>query len=197
MAAGVQQFFARPHDELERRSSSLVLPSSSVWQVRTRNLGSWGVLREKKSAVPQPSTDRALRRLTSEFGRDPVYLLWYSRWRQSQTFVSQTFVVAETTHGAHTERAHRVCTPVRTQSAHTERARRVSVCTQCVHAGYARRARVCTLSERRRKAGRCCEAVPQPSTDRALQWLTSEVGRGPAYSLRHGRWRAAVFSSSS
>ena len=150
---------------------------------------------KKKSAVPQPSTDRSLRRSTSELGRDPVYLLWYSCWRQSQTFVSQTFVVAETTHGAHIERAHRVRTPVRTQGAHAERARRVSVCTQCVHAGYARRA--CAQSERRRKVGRCCEAVPQPSTDRALQWLTSEVGRGPAYSLRHGRWRAAVFSSSS
>ena len=32
-------------------------------------------------AVPHPSTDRALRRLTSEFGRDPVYSSRYGRWR--------------------------------------------------------------------------------------------------------------------
>ena len=30
-------------------------------------------------AVPHPSTDRALQRLTSEFGRDPVYSLRYGR----------------------------------------------------------------------------------------------------------------------
>ena len=30
-------------------------------------------------AVPHPSTDRALRRLTSEFGRDPVYSARYGR----------------------------------------------------------------------------------------------------------------------
>ena len=32
-------------------------------------------------AVPHPSTDRALQRLTSEFGRDLVYSLRYGRWR--------------------------------------------------------------------------------------------------------------------
>ena len=146
MAAGVQQFLARPHDELERRSSSPVLPSSPIWQVRTRNLGRWGVPREKKSAVPQPSTDRALRRLTSEFGRDPVYLLWYSRWRQPQTFVSQTFMLSGTTC-----RARRACTLLRTerarQCAHRARTQSVSayadcvrsVCAQSTHAERARR----------------------------------------------------------
>ncbi len=34
-------------------------------------------------AVPHPSTNRALRRLTSEFGRDPVHSTRYGRWRQS------------------------------------------------------------------------------------------------------------------
>ena len=32
-------------------------------------------------AVPHPSADRALRRLTSEFGRDPVYSSRYGRRR--------------------------------------------------------------------------------------------------------------------
>ena len=32
-------------------------------------------------AVPHPSTNRALRRLTSEFGRDPVHSTRYGRWR--------------------------------------------------------------------------------------------------------------------
>ena len=34
-------------------------------------------------AVPHPSTNRALRRLTSEFGRDPVHSTWYGRQRGS------------------------------------------------------------------------------------------------------------------
>ena len=34
-------------------------------------------------AVPHPSTNRALRRLTSEFGRDPVHSTRYGRWRQN------------------------------------------------------------------------------------------------------------------
>ena len=32
-------------------------------------------------AVPHPSTNRALRRLTVEFGRDPVHSTRYGRWR--------------------------------------------------------------------------------------------------------------------
>ena len=32
-------------------------------------------------AVPHPSTDRAFRRLTSEFGWDRVYSTKYGRWR--------------------------------------------------------------------------------------------------------------------
>ena len=32
-------------------------------------------------AVPHPSTNRALRRLTSEVRRDPVYSTWYGRQR--------------------------------------------------------------------------------------------------------------------
>ena len=36
-------------------------------------------------AVPHPSTNRALRRLTSEFGRDPVHSTRYGRWRKMNT----------------------------------------------------------------------------------------------------------------
>ena len=34
---------------------------------------------------------------------------------------------------------------------------------------------------------RASQAVTHPSTNRALQWLTSEFGRDPVYSLRYGR----------
>ena len=34
---------------------------------------------------------------------------------------------------------------------------------------------------------RCSQAVPHPSTNRALRRLTSEVGRDPVHSTRYGR----------
>ena len=37
--------------------------------------------RRGSQAVPDPSTNRALRRLTSEFGRDPVFSTQYGRWQ--------------------------------------------------------------------------------------------------------------------
>ena len=40
-------------------------------------------------AVPHPSTNRALRRLTSEVGRDPVYSTWYGRRRTLGPIASQ------------------------------------------------------------------------------------------------------------
>ena len=39
---------------------------------------------------------------------------------------------------------------------------------------------------------RTSQAVPQLSTDRALQRLTSEFERDPVCSLRYGRWRHIV-----
>ena len=44
-------------------------------------------------AVPHPSTNRALRRLTSEFGRDPVHSTRYGRWQ---------YIVFEEILGQHT-----------------------------------------------------------------------------------------------
>ena len=38
--------------------------------------------RRTSQAVPHPSTDRALRRLTSEFGWDRVYSTQYGRWQK-------------------------------------------------------------------------------------------------------------------
>ena len=43
---------------------------------------------------------------------------------------------------------------------------------------------------------RCSQAVPHPSTNRALCRLTSEVKRDPVHSTRYGRQRNCVFSYS-
>ena len=54
--------------------------------------------RRASQAVPHPSTDRALRCLTSEFGWDRVYSSQYGRWRNSvrsksiDTLSTKTFV---------------------------------------------------------------------------------------------------------
>ena len=40
---------------------------------------------------------------------------------------------------------------------------------------------------------RCSQAVPHPSTNRALRRLTSEVGRDPVHSTRYGRRRKLTY----
>ena len=45
------------------------------------------------------------------------------------------------------------------------------------------------LGQKASSTQRASQAVPHPSTDRALQRLASEFGRDLAYSLRYGRWR--------
>ena len=37
------------------------------------------------------------------------------------------------------------------------------------------------------------QAVPHPSTNRALRCLTAEFGRDPVFSTRYGRWHFATF----
>ena len=37
------------------------------------------------------------------------------------------------------------------------------------------------------------QAVPHPSTNRALRCLTAEFGRDPVFSTRYGRWHFAPF----
>ena len=57
--------------------------------------GPWGkagsTLRSSR-AVPHPSTNQALRRLTSEVGRDPVYSTRYGRQREMYPEMRHTFV---------------------------------------------------------------------------------------------------------
>ena len=45
-------------------------------------------------------------------------------------------------------------------------------------------------SEKADSTLRSSQAVPHPSTNRALRRLTSEVGRDPVYSTRYGRQRS-------
>ena len=49
------------------------------------------------------------------------------------------------------------------------------------------RSHLCGSCKRASSTLRASQAVPHPSTDRALQRLTSEFGRDPVYSLRYGR----------
>ena len=46
-------------------------------------------------AVPHPSTDRALQRLTSKFGRDSVYSLRYGRWQTVYRIVYQLVIKSQ------------------------------------------------------------------------------------------------------
>ena len=51
-------------------------------------------------------------------------------------------------------------------------------------------------SEKEKKASstpRDSQAVPHPSTNRALRCLTAEFGRDPVFSTRYGRWHFAPF----
>ena len=59
-------------------SRAVCLPSLAPCQTNWSKAGS--TLRSSR-AVPHPSTNRALRRLTSEVGRDPVYSTRYGRQR--------------------------------------------------------------------------------------------------------------------
>ena len=83
----------RPQQEEKSRPSSLQLTISSLLEYRQLpNLKIGPVLKtshtqlrkadstlRSSQAVPHPSTDRALSRLTSEVERDPVHSTWYGR----------------------------------------------------------------------------------------------------------------------
>ena len=67
--------------ELRRQSvreKSRLSPLSRLAAPGAKKAGS---TRRSSQAVPHPSTNRALLRLTSEFGRDLVYSQWYGRQR--------------------------------------------------------------------------------------------------------------------
>ena len=61
----------------------LYLLRTMSWKKHNQTEKADNTLRSSQ-AVPHPSTDRALRRLTSEFERDPVYSTWYGRQRMKQ-----------------------------------------------------------------------------------------------------------------
>ena len=65
---------ARPSQDMFEHGSS-VLDKSRQEEKADSTLRS-------SQAVPHPSTDRALRRLTSEVERDPVHSTWYGRQRK-------------------------------------------------------------------------------------------------------------------
>ena len=96
-------------------------------------------------AAPHPSTNRALRRLTSEVRRDPVHSTRYGRRRRGRSF--------------------------------------------CVEIKWLKKSQFLLLKEKADSTLRSSQAVPHPSTSRALCRLTSEVERDPVHSTRYGRQR--------
>lgn len=64
---------------LERPKLTMERPRLTL-RGRAYNAKADSTLRSSQ-AVPHPSTDRALRRLTSEVERDPVHSTWYGRQR--------------------------------------------------------------------------------------------------------------------
>ena len=61
--------------------------------MRTCVVGKAGSTLRSSRAVPHPSTNRALRRLTSEVGRDPVHSTRYGRQRWQPIHVRLTYVL--------------------------------------------------------------------------------------------------------
>ena len=121
-------------------------------------------------AVPHPSTNRALRRLTSEVRRDPVHSTRYGRQRA----LSLCCTVIENGYGRESVSASPPpCPPSRPSP----------LLASFPHypEGPVQKADSTLRSSR---------AVPHPSTNRALRRLTSEVRRDPVHSTRYGRQRA-------
>ena len=150
-------------------------------------------------AVPHPSTNRALRRLTSEVRRDPVYSTRYGR--QRWCWAARRLKCRMAAHlpmwecGAQgagvgaSPHATSVCVrgPWLGGALAWRPHLHQSMCL-CTHAAC-----VCGGA----KAGstlRSSQAVPHPSTNRALRRLTSEVRRDPVYSTRT-RQRAHFLST--
>ena len=67
------------------------LSGTCVRKRKKRNQKASSTLRSSR-AVPHPSTNRALRRLTSEFGRDPVHSTRYGRWRRIMRSTKKTIM---------------------------------------------------------------------------------------------------------
>ena len=73
-------------NQVKRRPTKMVFPTSNI-----HSKGKADSTRRCSQAVPHPSTNRALRRLTSEVGRDPVYSTRYGRQREKDSTLGHTF----------------------------------------------------------------------------------------------------------
>ena len=88
-----ESFFLQGKSKRLHLRGSGVSPLLSTWAPlpcsRLRDMSGSGAKKKASStprdsqAVPRPSTNRALRRLTAEFGRGPVYSTRYGRWRET------------------------------------------------------------------------------------------------------------------
>jgi hypothetical protein len=73
-----------PRSPAKSLKQSVRIPSRHIEQCLLEQIFLWETKKASSTlrasqAVPHPSTDRALQRLTSEFERDPVYSLRYGR----------------------------------------------------------------------------------------------------------------------
>ena len=73
-------------NQAKRRPTKMFFPTSTI-----PPKGKADSTRRCSQAVPHPSTNRALRRLTSEVGRDPVYSTRYGRQREKDPAICHTF----------------------------------------------------------------------------------------------------------
>ena len=166
---------------------------------------------DSSRAVPRPSTNPALRRLTSGVWRDPVHSTRCGRQRVAMDMTSAqlaliafVFAFGCVCKAGSTLRSSRAVPHPRTNRAlrrltsevgrdpvHSTRYGRQRLPMDMASAQFAGIAFVLALWCGC-KAGstlRSPRAVPHPSTNRALCRLTSEVRRDPVHSTRYGRQR--------
>ena len=67
-----------------------------------------------------------------------------------------------------------------------------SLLKPCVPSANQYRVQITNKTQKASSTLRASQAVPHPSTDRALQRLTCKCGRDCVYSLGYGRWRRLV-----
>ena len=134
-------------------------------------------------AVPHPSTNRALRRLTSEVRRDPVHSTRYGRQRNYSK-------------ASNPQNKFSRCADIfgnddklfTGQVLYPENPHNNACQVQASHAN-AKKVKADAHVEKADSTLRSSRAVPHPSTNRALRRLTSEVRRDPVHSTRYGRQR--------
>ena len=137
--------------------------------------------------VPHPSTNWALRRLTSEVRRDPVHSTRYGRQRQSGRHkCGPAHLHADPLRHPHS--AARACA-VCAQSGVPAKLLRGHDSSWGMHTKLGCAPAAPASHTKADSTLRSSRAVPHPSTNRALRRLTSEVRRDPVHSARYGRQR--------